>query len=91
VFETVILQAIAHARMRQRITGVSAYFDYMRVTDTIYSQKSEDRDITDKLPQMLLATTKVPRMQSQIFYFHTGKIQCGLYTSYYFPILDLKI
>jgi hypothetical protein len=34
----------------------------------------EDRDITDKLPQMLLATTKVPRMQSQIFYFHTGKI-----------------
>jgi hypothetical protein len=50
VFETVILQAVAHARMCQRITGVSAYFDYMRVTDTIDSQKSEDRDITDKLP-----------------------------------------
>jgi hypothetical protein len=50
VFETVILQAIEHARMRQRITGVSAYFDYMRVANTIDSQKSEDRDITDKLP-----------------------------------------
>jgi hypothetical protein len=50
VFETVTLQAIAHARMRQRIIGVSAYFDYMRVADTIDSQKSEDRDITDKLP-----------------------------------------
>jgi hypothetical protein len=60
--------------MRQRITGVSAYFDYMRVVDTIDSQKSEDRDITDKLPQVLRAATKVPRMQSQIFYFHTGKI-----------------
>jgi hypothetical protein len=47
---TVILQAIAHARMRQRFTGVSAYFDYMRVANTIDSQKSEDRDITDKLP-----------------------------------------
>jgi hypothetical protein len=74
VFETVILQAIAHARMRQRITGVSVYFDYMRVADTIDSQKSEDRDINDKLPQMLLQTTKVPRMQQQIFYFLTGKI-----------------
>jgi hypothetical protein len=60
--------------MRQRIIGLSAYFDYMRVADTVDSQKSEERDITDKLPQMLLATTKVPRMQSQIFYFHTGKI-----------------
>jgi hypothetical protein len=50
VFETVILQAIAHAQKRQRITGVSAYFDYMRVADTVDSQKSEDRDITDKLP-----------------------------------------
>jgi hypothetical protein len=50
VFETVILQAIAHARMRQCITGVSAYFDYMRVADAIDSQKSEDRVITDKLP-----------------------------------------
>jgi hypothetical protein len=60
--------------MGQRITGVSAYFDYMRVADTIDSQKSENRDITDKLPKMLLVTTKVPQMQSQIFYFHTGKI-----------------
>jgi hypothetical protein len=50
VFETVILQAVAHARIRQRVTGVSAYFDYMRVADTIDSQKLEDRDITDKLP-----------------------------------------
>jgi hypothetical protein len=50
MFETVILRAIAHARMRQRIIGVSAYFDYMKVADTIDSQKSEDRDITDKLP-----------------------------------------
>jgi hypothetical protein len=65
---------LLHARIRQNISGVSAYFDYMRVADTIDSQKSEDRDITDRLPQMLLATTKAPRMQSQIFYFHTGKI-----------------
>jgi hypothetical protein len=36
--------------MRQRITGVSAYFDYTRVADTIDSQKLEDRDIIDKLP-----------------------------------------
>jgi hypothetical protein len=50
VFETVIFQAIAHARMRQRITGVSAYFDYMRAADTIDSQKLEDRDIAEKLP-----------------------------------------
>jgi hypothetical protein len=69
-----ILQAIAHARIRQRIIGVSTYFVCMRVADTSDSQKSEDCDITDKLPQMLLATTKVPQMQSQIFYFHTGKI-----------------
>jgi hypothetical protein len=74
VFQTLILQAIARARMRRHITDVSAYFEYTRVADTIDSQKSEDRDINDKLPQMLLATTKVPRMQSQIFYFHTGKI-----------------
>jgi hypothetical protein len=74
VFETVILQAIAHARMRQRITGLSVYFDYMRVAVTNDSEKSEDCDITDKLPQMLLATPKVPRVQSQIFCFHTGKI-----------------
>jgi hypothetical protein len=57
---------------------------------SIDSQKSEDRDITDKALQMLLAITKVPRMQSQIFYFHIGKMKCGLYTSY-FQILDLKI
>jgi hypothetical protein len=50
VFETVILQAIAHARMPQLITGVSAYFDYMTVDNIIDSQKSEDRDITDKRP-----------------------------------------
>jgi hypothetical protein len=50
VSETVILQAIAHAQMRQRITGVLAYFDYLRVADTIDSQKLEDRDIIDKLP-----------------------------------------
>jgi hypothetical protein len=36
--------------MRQRITDVSAYFDYMGVADIIDSQKSEDRDIPDKLP-----------------------------------------
>jgi hypothetical protein len=74
VFETVILQATAHARMLQRITGVSAYFDYMRAADIFDSQKTEDRDITDKLPSMLLAATKVPRMQSQFFSFHTRKI-----------------
>jgi hypothetical protein len=67
VFETVILQATAQARIPQRITGVSAYFDHMRVANTINSQKLEDHNITYKLPKMLLATTKVPRMQSQIF------------------------
>jgi hypothetical protein len=50
VFETVILQAIAHKRIHQRIIGVLAYFDYMRVADTVDSQKSEDRDVTEKLP-----------------------------------------
>jgi hypothetical protein len=45
-----ILQAITHAWMCQRIISVSAYFDYLRVADTIDSQKSEDRDMTDKLP-----------------------------------------
>jgi hypothetical protein len=59
----------------------------MRVANTINSQKTEDRDITDKLPQMLWATTKVPRMQSQIFYFHTGKILCELLS---FPNAWLK-
>jgi hypothetical protein len=37
------------AWMCQRITSVSAYFDYIRVANTIDSQKSEDRDITEKL------------------------------------------
>jgi hypothetical protein len=41
VFETVILQAIAHARMR-----LLPAYRY----DIIDSQKSEDRDITDKSP-----------------------------------------
>jgi hypothetical protein len=50
MFETVILQATAHAQMRQRITGESAYFYYMTVADNIDSQKSEDSDITDKKP-----------------------------------------
>jgi hypothetical protein len=31
-------------------SGVSAYFDYMRVADTIDFQQLEDRDITDGLP-----------------------------------------
>jgi hypothetical protein len=48
VVKTVILQAIAHTRRHQRITGISAYFDYMRVADAIDSQKSEDHDITEK-------------------------------------------
>jgi hypothetical protein len=39
---------LLHTQMRQRISSVSAYVDYMRVADTIGSQKSEDRDITDK-------------------------------------------
>jgi hypothetical protein len=39
-----------YARIRQRIIGVSACFDYMGVADTIDSQKSEDCDITEKLP-----------------------------------------
>jgi hypothetical protein len=28
---------------------------------------------------MLLATTKVPRMKSKIFHFHTGKISAAFY------------
>jgi hypothetical protein len=35
MFETVIMQAIACMKMRQCITGVLTYFDYMRVADTI--------------------------------------------------------
>jgi hypothetical protein len=49
VVKTVILQAIAHAQWHQCTIGISAYFDYMGVADTIDSQKSEGRDITDKL------------------------------------------
>jgi hypothetical protein len=45
-----ILQAIAHTRRHQRITSISAYYDYMSVANTIDFQKLEDRDITDKLP-----------------------------------------
>jgi hypothetical protein len=48
--KTVTLQAIAHKRRHQHITGISAYFDYMRVADTMDPQKSKDRDINDKLP-----------------------------------------
>jgi hypothetical protein len=48
--KTVILQAIAQAWRHQHITGILAYFGYMRVADTIDSQKSEDCDFTDKLP-----------------------------------------
>jgi hypothetical protein len=50
VFETVTLQATAHARMRHHITGALAFCDYMTVADTINSHKSEDSDITEKLP-----------------------------------------
>jgi hypothetical protein len=32
------------------VYGISAYFNYMRVADSIDSQKSEDHNITDKLP-----------------------------------------
>jgi hypothetical protein len=72
VFETVILQDIAHARRRQRITGASAYFDYLRVA--WHYQFWEVGRPWHHWQLLLLATTKVPRMQSQIFYFHTGKI-----------------
>jgi hypothetical protein len=61
------LASFAHAWMCQLVAGESAYFDYMRVANTINSQKLEDHGITDKLPWMLPATTKVPRMQSKIF------------------------
>jgi hypothetical protein len=48
--KTVILQAIAHMQRHHRITSISAYFDYMRAADAIDSQKSEDCDITGRLP-----------------------------------------
>lgn len=44
------------------------------VANTINSQKSEDCDNTEKLCWILLVTTKIPRMHSQVFYFHTVKI-----------------
>jgi hypothetical protein len=69
--KTVILQAVAHARRQERVTGISAYFDYMTETSAVDSQKLEDRD---RRPQMLLARSKVPRMQLQMFCFHAGKI-----------------
>jgi hypothetical protein len=40
---------LLHMWRHQRITGISVCIDYMRVADTIDSQKSEDSDITDKL------------------------------------------
>jgi hypothetical protein len=65
---------------------------------SIDSQKLDDRDITDKLPYMLLATTKVPRMQSQIcspgrfyyanMYFTFTQVKSS---AAYLQILDLKI
>jgi hypothetical protein len=50
VVKTVSLQATAHVRRHQHITGMSAYFDYMRIANTIDFQKLEHYDITDKLP-----------------------------------------
>jgi hypothetical protein len=47
VVKTVILQTIAHVQRHQRITSISAYFDYMRVADTIDSQKLEETSLTN--------------------------------------------
>jgi hypothetical protein len=58
---------------------------------SIDSQKSEDCDITDKLLWMLLATTKVPRMQSHILLSHRQNQVQHITSYYYFRILDLKI
>jgi hypothetical protein len=44
----VILQAILHEQRQQHIASILAYFDYMRVGDTIKFQKSEV-DTTDTL------------------------------------------
>jgi hypothetical protein len=66
------------------VTSISAYFDFTRVADTIDTQKSQDCDVTDKLP---LVTTKVLGMQSQLLYFHTG----APYKRDCFQILDQKI
>jgi hypothetical protein len=65
LLKTVILQATANAQRHQHTTSKSAYFDYMRIANTTDSQK---------LPCMLLATTKVLQIQSQIPYFQMGKI-----------------
>jgi hypothetical protein len=47
--KTVFLQTIAHLQRHQRVSGILAYFDYVRVADILDSQKSEDCKITDKL------------------------------------------
>jgi hypothetical protein len=39
----------------------------MRVADTISSQMSKDRNITDKLPQTLLAATKCRKYNYKYF------------------------
>jgi hypothetical protein len=48
--KTVILQAIAHAQRHKHITSIFAHSEYIKVADTINSQKSKDRDITHNLP-----------------------------------------
>jgi hypothetical protein len=68
----IILKVTAHARKHLCVTGTSVYSEYMTVAGSIDSRKSYDRLISDKVPQMLLATTKVPQMQ--IFFFYTGNI-----------------
>jgi hypothetical protein len=47
---TVILQATAYTHGPQCITSIPAHSDNMRVANSIDSHKSEDHDITDKLP-----------------------------------------
>jgi hypothetical protein len=44
------VQAIALMLWCHHISGISADFDYMRVADAFESQKSQDCDITEKLP-----------------------------------------
>jgi hypothetical protein len=46
---TVTWQAVAHAQRHQHITGISAYFYYMKVADIVYSQKLKYYGITVKL------------------------------------------
>jgi Rad3-related DNA helicase len=92
VFETVIFEAIAHARMRQRITGVSAYFDYMRLADTVDSQKSKDLTITDKLAVNAASDNQSAANAIPNISLSHSKNLVRLFTSYYFvQILDLKI